>query len=252
MIAIFAGLNLLGHLGEILGAILVLPALFLVLGLIGVPGRVFNEWFDGIDAELHSWISKRQVQTALLNVKNSANILLLCVVVLDDEAGRWLGLLRSLCNVLPLLSRYIAFSGLVAFTLLSGALAAMFILLVVGFVAVLFGADTHWLASVGDTLSSVIAHFWTACWWTTSLFVATLAVATVLQVSLRSHRLGFGGESIVDNLLSDILIAETPLDLTCEIFRTAGKGFHHSFFFDSPVVVERLSQWIKYVGLGVN
>ena len=165
----------------------------------------------------------------LLNIKLDRHLPLLCCTAIDDEAARWLTTIRLASNLpatgFKLLGLAFPILGLV---FLPSALLC-------------FVEYDH------SSFARSISPF--AFWGTLTLvvLVVILLLASILVPWLvRSHRFGFGGERLTDNLCSDIMATQTPVGWLCETLNISRyqQGLHHSSFFGDPKLPRELSDWI--------
>jgi hypothetical protein len=163
----------------------------------------------------------------------------LAIVVVDDEASRWLSFLRFTSNLLPFVSQKFAKAYDGAKKTFDWSLA----LIGLASTAIAFLTSHDYFFFIGLGAFFLIALF--------PVFVGVLfgalQVCTVIgNALLRGNRFGFGGETILDNWFNDIWVSETPLDVACEVYRTtsAEEGLRHSTFYRDAKVAGVIGNWL--------
>jgi len=195
------------------------------------------------------WLAKRIYRTTLRFVTSSQrntakrlsfaqrpqSIPLFCAIVTDDEAGRWLELIRAWSNILPSISLPLAKMSFLAIRIA--------IISIMTFLCLLPLVPRSWINNLEIATGSMLALALGL-----SVLLVFLQLPTILvQLGSRSHRFGFGGESMLDNWFSDIFVSQTPLGMRCEAFTTWSRkaGLHHSSFFTNSRLVETIACWIR-------
>jgi hypothetical protein len=164
---------------------------------------------------------------------------MLAVVMLDDEAERWLRVIRDLSNLSPYLSqklvRNITRKTWTGFTIVGCFYAYCG--------AVNLFSHSQYLDHVRYMTGNIILG---AMGVIAAAFLGLQIVTIVSQSILRRHRFGFGGEKVLDNWLSDISVSETPIGVPCEVYTTSSfeQGLKHSQLYREPEIASVICNWI--------
>ena len=231
-LANYAGFSV-GHYG-----LLGLLATWLAPPIIGLGFWVmFAIWFlPFVRKDAKIWVAKHQHRMLkLLNSRSFSEPNFLCAVIDRDEASGWLLSLRF-ASSLPNWSFLIVLKiwmtirwPLVVFCL--GAL-------------LLEGKSTiqklpEWGALLVIAMTGV-------------MLLAVLLQLFMLFVPLlvRSHKYGFGGESLYTNWLSDIRVDETPSGFRVDVCnvklqKNSSSGLRHSSFYDNPHCLADICHWMN-------
>jgi len=92
-----------------------------------------------------------------------------------------------------------------------------------------------------------------------NLLVTVVMLTLIFQLAtallpwiLRSHKFGFGSETVTDNWFSDVIVTASPVGLICETINIsrpdrnpAMQGLKHSLFFTDPDFPSVLATWIS-------
>lgn len=188
---------------------------------------------------LRAFVKTRQQKAARrFFISTSEMPPLLCFSVSEDEASRWLRLLRLICNIGPMISARISpWIPILSWL----CFAVLFICISI----IRFG---------GESDLAILALFLLAL----SVVIPILAALTfiIVQIStiasqraIRSHRFGFGGESIVDNWFSDISVSDVPVGCTSvtHVVTSASGGLRHSSYYKDLAVARCIAHWMDYV-----
>jgi len=187
------------------------------------------------------WAQRHQKALAdRLNVRLSPAAPFLCGVISGDEARTWLKTLRG------------GASGFhVLFDHFGRLLRRLIWILLLGIVAGL--VISIWNEGVGEIVGGVFIGVILSSLWLAGLLQLPMLIVPKL---VRAHSLGFGGESLIDNWVSDINITEAPMSIECERYSSrapvGNAGLRHSSFYEDPEFVEYAATWIAARGRGSN
>jgi pimeloyl-ACP methyl ester carboxylesterase len=161
----------------------------------------------------------------------------ICFSVSDDEAGRWLALLRKLGNFGPAVSAGIS-------NMFPWLIALVQIVLLLTVIVGLFGKSLALVIMVIPLAVSICLLVLAAI-----MFMLVLVITIVSQRAIRAHRFGFGGETILDNLFSDISISDFPLNAptVTRVATYASGGLRHSSYYKDPAIARCIAHWIEYI-----
>ena len=180
------------------------------------------------------WIEERQNQSyARLAPRPIDHARFLCCSVSRDEAGLWLAALQSFGN-----SFHVAYGALRFWPMLFIVLA--FVTFGVGMM-VDARSSPFWLAMSGDM-----------GWYAFESLAAFLLVVPLLIAFpwiVRGHRLGFGGETLFDNLLNRITAHSIPsnvlyVDRADVVLARDVRGLRHGALIADAGVAQSIGQWI--------
>ena len=203
----------------------------IVVGL-SVLGIKMRRWCT---RGLPDWLllKQRETQERLRTLQSDSDIDLLSLYVSGDEASIWLTNLERIGNILHIFYSFFLTLILVLFLFLEC------------FSLMSFVVPSYELFF--DTASQDI---FLILYPSIFLYVLVAPMLGLWPWLIRGHRYGFGGETIVDNMLCKITVDTTPRHLgkasSIEVIpgRLAG-GMRHSSFYNDVNVCAVITEWIK-------
>lgn len=183
-------------------------------------------------AQLPEWVVRKQVASELklksVEVRND----LLVLFVKHDEAGTWLsslGLIGGLYHQLHIVNRALMIMGFLA-TIAAEILS--------------MNIKQHEAA-----LHRLSVEAWFLFIGLTVLYVISSPLLGIFPWLIRGHRFGFGGETLLDNMLNKITAERWPITegklAAVEISPKSYTGLRHSSFYDDQFAARVIVEWVR-------
>lgn len=243
-VRLFMRLTKLPKIGRWIAALLSIPLIILMLPVYFVRESMVNKMSGWGETSQSSTVNK----IATCNV-DELPFPVYCAIAMRDEARLGLKLLRWLSAIphyfwMPI-TQGLILGGLITFGILFFMLAPSPV-------------------SSDATLWTYVQGLKMILFYTLALYAAVFVIMLCLPIFIRSHRLGFGTESIVDNLFTDIFVESLPQHSKSQIktksffeiaipenllskeYLIEGKGLKHSLIYSDGNFMKDLKALVEW------